>query len=183
MAPEPDIPSEDSPFRRITGLVSQERTRAQLDEIFQFDETNLQRTDVEVEPLRNTATVEKTGFLDDEEFDTFRSKASDAEALNFTKSAEADALGLSRRKYVVDPLALETPDPVTVHNDRPRDVMETDKRRKATVTIDPEQYASDPERYDYPFVDTPPEFNDIFAFPDPTGELETKAGRDKTFTY
>jgi len=183
MAPEPDIPSEDSPFRRITGLVSQERTRAQLDEIFQFDETNLQRTDVEVEPLRNTATVEKTGFLDDEEFDTFRSKASDAEALNFTKSAEADALGLSRRKYVVDPLALETPDPVTVHNDRPRDVMETDKRRKATVTIDPEQYASDPERYDYPFVDTPPEFNDIFAFPDPTGELEMKAGRDKTFTY
>jgi len=174
MAEQLDIPPEDSPFRRITGLVTQERTRAQLDDIFEFDETTLERDDVEVNQFKSSATVEKTSFLDDEEFETFRRRASESDVLKFSDA---------RRKWVVDPQALTAPEPVTVHNDRPREVMEEDKRRKATVTIDPETYASDPERYDFPFVDTPPEFNDIFEFPDPTGELELKAGRDKMFRY
>jgi len=165
---------KDEPYREIDGFVTAQRTRAELDSIFEFSETNLERKDIEVNRTRNGAVVDKTKSLTDEEFDTYRERASRSEKLQFSGQ---------RKNYRVKPAALDTPSPLKVHTSRDRDTMNTDSERKARVTTDPEQYARAPESYDFPFLDTPDSFEEVASDVDPGGWLSRKAGADDLFRF
>lgn len=166
---------ESEPYHDIGGLVQQKRTQAALVDIFEFSENNLEREDVEVGRKRRTAFVDKTGSMTDEEFDTYTEKARESDALEFSGQS---------KHWVAQPAEIDAPRPLVVHNDRPESVQETDKNRKARVTTDVETYASDPEAYDYPYLDTPPEFEAEFeeaVFPE--NEIDRAAGDDDLFTF
>jgi len=167
---------EGHPYRDINGFVDAQRTKAELDGIFQFDQNNLEREDVEVNHRRNSASVDKTRSMTDAEFETYKNRASESDALTFSGS---------RKEWVVQPAELDSPDPLRTHTNRSRETMENDKNRKARVTTDPETYASDPEAYDFPFLDTPPQFEEDFvpSFVSEGSFLERQAGEDDLFTF
>lgn len=165
---------EGHPYRDINGFVDAQRTKAELDDIFQFDQNNLEREDVEVNHRSGSASVDKTRSMTDDEFETYKNRAKQSEALTFNGS---------RKEWVVQPAELDSPDPLKVHTDRPRETMETDKNRKARVTTDVETYASDPEAYDFPFLDTPSQFEDEVPNFDEAGFLERQAGDDGVFRF
>lgn len=48
-----------------------------------------------------------------------------------------------------------------VHSERSRRSREMDERRRATLTTDPDEWESEPGRFDFPGVDTP---DDDFTF-------------------
>lgn len=52
----------------------------------------------------------------------------------------------------------DAPDPREVHQDRSVYAQRQDSARDARITTDPETYASDPNSYDFPGVDTGPTF-------------------------
>jgi hypothetical protein len=51
-------------------------------------------------------------------------------------------------------------DPQRIHNARPRSNRRADERRDAEITTDPLQWASNPNEYDFPGVDTGPTFRE-----------------------
>jgi len=53
-----------------------------------------------------------------------------------------------------------TPDPREVHKSRSEYAQKQDLARDAELTTDPFEYAEDPGSYDFPGVDTGPEFRD-----------------------
>lgn len=58
-------------------------------------------------------------------------------------------------------------EPQEIHNARPRSNRRADERRDAEVTADPLQWASNPDEYDFPGVDTGPTFREEFGDVDP----------------
>lgn len=53
------------------------------------------------------------------------------------------------------------PDPRRVHESRSDYAQKQDLARDARITTDPDQYASDPNSYDFPGIDTGPTFRDV----------------------
>lgn len=54
----------------------------------------------------------------------------------------------------------DVPDPMEVHESRSEYAQRQDEARDARLTTDPEQYAKDPNSYDFPGVDTGPQFRE-----------------------
>jgi len=54
-------------------------------------------------------------------------------------------------------------DPSDIHQARPRIEQRSDNRRDAELTTDPLQWASNPDEYDFPGVDTGPRFESAFG--------------------
>jgi len=52
------------------------------------------------------------------------------------------------------------PDPRVVHSDRSEYAQAQDVARDAEITTDPEEYATDPNSFDFPGVDTGPTFRE-----------------------
>jgi len=167
---------DDHPLTNIFRDVDVERTEEDIDDIFDFSENELERDDIDVSAGSvGAATVEPDGFLDDDEFETFTEKAKESDKLGFNKMSK-DNFAKSDE--------LSTPKPINTHLDRDQDTVVADVQRKATVTTDPAKYANNPERFDFPFVDTPKEFRDEFEDTRrPFDKFESMAGEDDIFTY
>jgi len=168
----------DHPLKSILTDVDVKRTKNELDDIFEFDSGPLEREDVDVSRGPRGVQVEPNGFLEGEEFDAFTDAAKDSGKLRFDQ--------MDNSNFVVES-ELQTPDPWDVHSERDRDTAIADSNRKAKVTTDPVKYANDPERYDFPFVDTPQEFRDEFedsSFATRGFNMfEKRAGPDDIFDY
>lgn len=66
---------------------------------------------------------------------------------------------------IVDPAERrqdDSVDPAAVHAKRSREARIADEAKDARVTTDKEQWASDPSAWDYPGVDTGPQFDETF---------------------
>lgn len=99
------------------------------------------------------AGVEPAGNLSNDEFEAFREA--------FSSEPGFSPRG-SRRFVVNDADQLDAPDPREVIKKRSAEAVEQDRQQQARVTYDVDTYASDPNSYDFPFVDTPTEFNQSF---------------------
>jgi len=163
----------DHPLKRILPKVDAQRTKKELPNIFNFESSPLERDDVDVQTGPRGVHVEPDGYLDDNEFSAFTDAAKESDALRYDS--------MDQSNFVVQS-ELETADPWAVHSERERETAIADTNRKATVTTDPELYATDPERYDYPFVDTPQEFRDEFESAS-FSRFEREAGADDIFRY
>jgi len=105
--------------------------------------------DVQVGVEGKRPFVEKTRSLSDSEFDTFRDTVR-----GFTTFVRGP--GPNRNEVKPDTLD-EVPDPREVHESRSEFAQQTDEQLSAPLTNDPEQYARNPDEYDWPGVDTPAE--------------------------
>jgi hypothetical protein len=127
-------------------FINERRVSSLVDET--FADTGI-RDDLEVKADGSNVTVDPDGFLEDEEFQTFRDNVS--EIANFTGTS-------SGGKNVVAPPRVEDdlpPDPMEVHESRSEYAQKQDEARSARLTDDPELYARDPNSFDFPGVDVP----------------------------
>jgi hypothetical protein len=96
------------------------------------------------------------------------------------RGLEDDVLRPSREKpidAVPTEAVREELDPEKIHNARSIKARRMDQRRDAEITTDALVWASNPDEYDYPGVDTGPMFKDTFGERDP----ETLQRRDDSF--
>jgi len=135
--------------RSYESFVDEKRAEAAKDDIFEFGSNNLEREDVRVKD--DTPHYEKTKSMSDEEFETYKSQAKDA-GLQWTGSSWA------ANDKIFDQFGVA--DPVEVNRDRPKENLQNDQNRRATLTTDVDKYASNPDEYDFPLLDTPDEYND-----------------------
>lgn len=165
-----DLP-RDHPLRRSGPEIDRKRTQNELDDIFGFSQNNLERDDVQVKRGGSHAVkVEPSGSLDDEEFDTFTERAKNSQKLGWNP---ADKSNYPRTNQ------FDTPSPFEAHQDRSTYAAKQDVKREATVTTDPEKYANNPDRYDFPFVDTTQDFKQRFGDKaNPFKAVEEAAGDD-----
>lgn len=127
-------------------FINERRVSSLVDET--FEGTGI-RDELEVKADGSKVTVDPDGYLEDDEFQTFRDNVS--EIANFRGTS-------SGGKNVVIPSRVEDelpPDPMEVHESRSEYAQKQDEARKARLTNDPELYASDPNSYDFPGVDVP----------------------------
>lgn len=166
---------QDHPLKRSFTEIDQRRVEKEIDDIFAIDESPLEEDDIEIGSSgSHGVSIEPSGYLGDEKFEAFTEQARESEALGYNR--------MDKTNYLKRDEALDTPRPFAVHTDRSTEAAQQDTRRKARVTTDPEKYASDPDSYDYPFVDTPSEFKDKY---DSTNwnKFERMAGEDDVFEY
>lgn len=166
---------EDHPLRKMFTPTDQRRAEKEVGDIFDFAGSALEPSDVDVKPPKSTgaARVEPSGYLGDEKFDAFKNQAKASEKLGYNP--------MGKTNYVKEQ-QLDSERPLQAHASRSDDAIQTDIEKKATVTTDPELYAEHPDRYDYPFIDTPKEFKDEFGDKS-FAALERKAGEDELFTW
>jgi len=108
-----------------------------------------------VDATGREASVETDGYVDDETFDRFR----DAKR-------ETGAVSGNSQNRVFESRIDESnapPDPREVHGSRSEYAQAQDEARNAQITTSPSQYASDPDSYDFPGVDTGPRFRNTFG--------------------
>lgn len=140
------------PLRDYGRETDKRRLRSSLDEIFDFDEGPLERKDVEVKkpPTGDAgANVDTTGYLGDEKFDQFVDSAKESDALHYQPRA---------KMWSADPEEIPVESPLAVFMSRSKQARETDLRKQAKVTNDPKKYAENPDKYDYPYLDTTQEW-------------------------
>lgn len=169
-----DVP-RDHPLQKTFTPTDVKRTKEAVDDIFDFGGSPLERDDIEVNNPGSTgaAKVEPAGFLADEEFESFTEQAKESEVLGWNP--------MTKTNYAKEN-QLPSESPFEAHTDRSTEAAQQDTRRKARVTTDPLLYASDPDSYDYPFLDTPTEFKEEFG-DESWRELEERAGPDDIFTW
>jgi hypothetical protein len=138
-------------------FVNQQQAEALAERVFEFDQTKLERDDVSVSggADNGAARFKKNGSLDKEEFDLFRSKARSA-GLTF----QTGGSGGGSWKLDNETVDQRIPDPRDVHEKRSTEEKSKDENLRARVTVDPVEFAEDPDRVDYPLIDTPPEFEE-----------------------
>jgi hypothetical protein len=170
----------DSADAEVTGLIGTNRLEAAKDDVFEFENSPLESSDVKVANRASGKGFETAGSLDDDEFEAFRSTLSGSDAFSFQRNESF---------WRADMTALDAPDPAETVEDRSPEAVEADRARKARVTTDVDLYASDPAAYDYPFVDTPPEFTEEFSESGLVGrhvnhdEIHKRAEGDGVFRY
>lgn len=146
--------------------LNQQRTRSHLDDIYDFENTNLEREDVKVTRAGNRSFIKKTGYMDDDEFDTFVERSRESGAVrydpgskqNFTTDSSLDRAGV--------------PDPLEITMERDIEARRQDARKEAPLTKDVDKWASDPSRYDFPILDTPDSFQDNLPADDTVAALD-----------
>jgi len=127
-------------------FINERRVSSLVDDT--FEGTGI-RDDLEVKADGSNVTVDADGYLEDDEFQTFRDNVSKIANFSGTPSGGKNVVAPSR---VEDELP---PDPVEVHESRSEYAQKQDEARKARLTNDPELYANDPNSYDFPGVDAP----------------------------
>lgn len=137
--------ANDELLEEISLFTSKRRVESELDDIFDFGGSPLERDDIQTDSRGADVTVEPSGSLTDDEFDSFRKQTNQSRKVDF-----------NGQNNIVDLSELDTPKPSAVHERRSEDAKKMDSRREAQLTTDPQTYASNPGRFDYPFVDTAP---------------------------
>lgn len=135
-------------------FVGEQRGESVKSRIFDFDSNNLEREDIKTKGRSNgSAVFTKTDSMTDDEFETYKSEAKES-GLNF----DGGERGWGASKSTLDDLG--APNPARVAQERSDDALENDRNRRAQLTTDVETYASDPNRYDFPGIDTPDEYHE-----------------------
>lgn len=112
--------------------------------------------ELKVDATGRQASVDPEGYVDDDTFDAFRGAVSDNRSISY--SGSSNTVYESR----VDEQE-KVPNPIEVHESRSDYAQAQDEARDARITTDPEQYASDPDSFDFPGVDTGPRFENAFG--------------------
>lgn len=150
------VPSVGSDLKSSVGaLIEHSRVEAEKDRVFDFGTSSLEESDVEVTKKPSGHGYEKSSQMTDDEFEVYQSTLSNNDAFTYRQNEEF--WGIS------DPAELSSPDPRKVNSGRSSSEIQADRNRKARVTTDVDKWASDPDSYDYPFVDTPTEFTDEYT--------------------
>jgi hypothetical protein len=105
-----------------------------------------------------TTAIEPNRNLSDDEFDTFTEARRESPVLRFDGNKRANVV----KSRAVDDADLP-PDPREVHEARSEAAQQQDESLDARVTVDPAQYASDPDSFDFPGVDTGPGFESVYG--------------------
>lgn len=105
-----------------------------------------------------TTAIEPARNLSDDEFDTFTEARRESPVVRFDGNKRANVV----KSRAVDDADLP-PDPREVHEGRSETAQRQDESRDARVTVDAEQYASDPDSFDFPGVDTGPGFESVYG--------------------
>jgi len=121
--------------------------------------------DLRVDATGRQASVEPDGFVDDDTFDQFRDAVSNNRAISY-RGGSNDVYS-SRVDEDSAP-----PNPYEVHESRSEYAQQQDETRDARITTSPRQYASDPDSYDFPGVDTGPRFESTFGSDPSSSSLE-----------
>ncbi len=116
--------------------------------------------ELRVDATGRQASVDPDGYVDDDTFDAFRDAVSDNRAISYSGSSNTIIESRVDEENKV-------PNPHEVHENRSEYAQAQDEARDARITTDPEQYASDPDSFDFPGVDTGPRFESTFGS-DPT---------------
>jgi len=133
---------------RVTGLPALEDMQSRVPEL--ADSIGLTGT--------GTPTVEPTENLTDDEFEAFTQARQESPFLTFNKYEKRNEV---RESEVPD--EDQPPDPREVHESRSEYAQEQDENRDARVTTNPRKYANDPDSWDFPGVDTGPEFERVYG--------------------
>jgi len=146
-ADNPFVPSvNENRSDKVGGFIESKRgeffAKMEIRETDDIQITDVENTGLEIEPARS---------LSDSEFSAFETAMSDLPGFSRVGSREF---------AVAQPDELGAPDPREVNQNRSKRAIEQDRNRQAEVTTDPYKYASDPDSYDYPFVDTPESWNE-----------------------
>lgn len=168
---------KDSPYQAVISFTDQKRAEKEAESIFNFGNTPLEKGDVKVTSPKSkgAAKVEPSGFLGDEKFGAFTDQAKQSDKLGYNP--------MSKTNYVKES-ELESERPFQAHQSRSRDAIEQDLDRKAPVTTDPTLYAENPGKFDYPYLDTPPEFKEEYPVASTSiQELDRKAGDDEILNW
>lgn len=159
---------EDRDFKKLIG---ERRGEAAKDDVFSFENSPLEPNDVDVSSnASGSALFSASGNLTDDEFESFKTQAKD-EGFTFRGGKKA-------WEATDDDLDKFAPNPIDVHESRGQSTKRTDSQRRATITTDVETYATAPERYDYPGVDTPAEAEEKLieeSVPSPIFELNSRS--------
>jgi len=111
---------------------------------------------------RDNKEITITEVGEGEPAEGFGSKLGDGRVkLNQTPAALNEEM-LPGRVVETDALRDEI-DPQSVHENRSRAERLADEAKDAEITTDPLEWASAPDQYDYPGVDTGPRFRDTFG--------------------
>ena len=162
------------------GVIKSAMIQSSKDDIFDFQNSPLEPNDVETVDKPGGKGFETAGHLEEDEFEAFRSTLNQSDAFTFQRNQEY---------WRADVDELPAPDPREVVKQREPTEVAQDRELKARVTTDVDKYASDPGSFDFPFVDTPPEFNDEFSRSTLAGtHIEGKsifkeAGEDRLFEW
>jgi len=123
------------------------------------------RGELRVDATGRNASVEPDGFVDDETFDAFRGAVNNNPGITF-RGGSNDVI----------PSQIEgnngPPNPQDVHESRSKYAQRQDESRDARITTSPTTYASDPNSFDFPGVDTGPRFESTFGSDPTRGSLE-----------
>lgn len=114
------------------------------------------RGNLRVDATGREASVEPAGYVDDDTFNSFRDAVSNNRAISY-RGGSNDVYP-SRVDEDSGP-----PNPFDVHESRSEYAQSQDEARDARITTSPRQYASDPDSYDFPGVDTGPRFENTFG--------------------
>lgn len=162
------------------GIIETARIQSSKDDIFDFNSSPLEPNDVNTVDRPGGKGFEADANITDNEFEEFRATMSDSDAFSFQRSQEY---------WRADPDELPAPDPRDINQQRSTDAVAQDRQQKARVTTDVDRWASDPNSFDFPFVDTPPEFNDEFSRSTLSGtriegpSIFDEAGDDRLFEF
>jgi len=121
--------------------------------------------DLRVDATGRQASVEPDGLVDDDTFESFRGAVRNNSAISY-RGGSNDVIS-SRVDDDSGP-----PNPYDVHESRSEYAQSQDEARDARITTSPRQYASDPDSYDFPGVDTGPRFENTFGSDPSSNSLE-----------
>lgn len=147
MPPDPLVPFARSEKDRefLRSVVTSQREKSAAEKAVR------EQPGIGPDDIKHTGSgVQPSRSLSDSEYDSFQTALTSEPGFSQTGS---------RRFRANNPDKLDAPDPFEVTQQRSATAVERDRQRQARVTTDVETYASDPNSYDFPFVDTPPEFN------------------------
>lgn len=162
------------------GIVETARIQSSKDDIFEFENSPLGPDDVETVDKPGGKGYEAAPNLEEDEFQQYKNTMSETDAFSFQRSQEY---------WRADVDKLPAPDPRKINQQRSSEAVAQDRKRKARVTTDVDRWASDPNSYDFPFVDTTTEFNKEFSHSTLGGtKIEGKsvfseAGDDRVFEF
>lgn len=120
------------------------------------DQSEDLRGNLRVDATGRDASVEPDGFVDDDTFESFRGAVRNNSAISY-RGGSNDVYS-SKVDEDSGP-----PNPFDVHESRSEYAQAQDEARDARITTSPRKYASDPDSFDFPGVDTGPRFESTFG--------------------
>jgi len=144
-----DSPTDNFIEKRMFGTVALRDIRERAPEL---------KGDLRIDAAGSQTEIEPKGNLTDDEFEAFTEARQESPFVNFNPRNKTNEV---QQQEITD--SKLPPNPREVHESRSEYEQQQDESRDARNTLNPFTYASNPDSYDFPYIDSGPEFEGMYG--------------------